>query len=282
MASGVSIDAMQARAEAHSTLQGGCRLSWLHWPALKPGARHLLLLHGGYGSWNHWLANIQGLRSGYEVWAVDLPGLGDSGDLPEPHDVPHIARLIFSGWLKLIGEQQAFDVAGFSFGAMVAGELAILADPYCRRCILVGAVGFGKLQVQVELLPPPGPERDEADAEAVHRENLQRLMLYNPDSIDALAVQLHARNLARFRLRSRSMARSDQLLENLPRIRARLIGIWGEHDATAGGLAGIEERRGMFTAGQSDSRFYVLPGVGHWAMYEAPRRINSLILGEEG
>ena len=39
----------------------------------------LLLLHGGSGSWTHWLRNIDALvASGRRVLVPDLPGFGDS------------------------------------------------------------------------------------------------------------------------------------------------------------------------------------------------------------
>jgi len=43
-----------------------------------------VLLHGGGGSWTHWVSNILPLvESGRRVLAVDLPGMGQS-DMP-PH-----------------------------------------------------------------------------------------------------------------------------------------------------------------------------------------------------
>ncbi len=276
-----AIEAIQAGSRPLTTARDNCSLSWQHWPAHTSSAQPLLLLHGGFGSWMHWIANIETLRSGFDVWAVDLPGLGDSGDLPAPHSVEHIAQLIYDAWRELPGGDQPFAVAGFSFGAMVAGQLAALAGARCERCILIGAVGFGKLQVQVPLTPPPVANVDGVIAEQIHRENLQRLMLHNVDRVDPLAIHIHASNLARFRLRSRSMAVTNQLAETLPRVCARICAIWGEHDATAGGRAKLEARREIISAAQPGAGFYLLPGVGHWAMYESPACINELIL-EDG
>ena len=75
------------------------------------------------------------------------------------------------------------------------------------------------------------------------------------------------------------MAGTNELAENLPRIAAKLVGIWGEYDVTAGGAGSIEARRQLFLAAQPDAEFHVLPDVGHWAMYEAPELVNRLILG---
>ena len=37
----------------------------------------LVLLHGGSGSWTHWVRNVQHLAQTRSVWALDLPGCGE-------------------------------------------------------------------------------------------------------------------------------------------------------------------------------------------------------------
>ena len=119
---------------------------------------------------------------------------------------------------------------------------------------------------------------DPAEAARVTRENLSRLMLHDRDLIDPLAIYIHRENLALARFNSRGIAVTNALAEALPDISARLIGIWGERDATAGGAVNIAARRDLFLGVQADAAFHVLPDVGHWAMYEAPQRVNELIL----
>ncbi|MEP5568288.1 MAG: alpha/beta fold hydrolase [Halioglobus sp.] len=272
------LSALSQRAQHHWTEHGGCKIAWQQWPASSPDAVPLLLVHGGFGSWSHWVANIEALSERYAVWTLDLPGLGASGDLPKPWSTGQISEWVLAGWRELQGENRVFEVAGFSFGGIIAGILAAAAGSQCTRCILIGASGFGPLHVQAELLPPPDSEMDGADAREIHRENLARLMLHDPQRIDELAVYIHGDNLARHRLRSRGMAGSNDLADKLPFIAGRLVGIWGEHDATAGGQGNIESRRQLFLQAQPNAEFYVLAGVGHWAMYEAPSAVNSLIL----
>jgi pimeloyl-ACP methyl ester carboxylesterase len=268
------------RATQHTTPIEGCAIAWQQWPGAPEGATPLLLVHGGFGSWTHWAANLGGLSRERAVWTVDLPGLGGSGDMPRPWTTEHFAQLLLDGWRSLIGAEQSFEIAAFSFGAMISGHVAAMAGEHCSRCTLIGASGFGDLHVQASLLPPPGPEVEEGEANVIHRENLARLMLYTPESIDDLAVHIHGDNLARHRFRSRSMAGSNDLAEVLPRIGAQLVGIWGDRDATAGGSDNIEARRALFLAAQSEAEFHVLRDIGHWAMYEAPCEINRLILGQ--
>jgi pimeloyl-ACP methyl ester carboxylesterase len=272
------ISGLLGRATLHTTDVDGCKIAWQQWPGASKNATPLLLVHGGFGSWTHWAANLDGLCRERAVWTVDLPGLGSSGDMPKPWTTDHFAELLLSGWRSLVGAERTFEIAAFSFGAMISGHLAAMAAEQCARCTLIGASGFGDLHVQASLLPPPGPEVPEREANAIHRENLSRLMLYTPESIDDLAVYIHGDNLARHRFRSRSMAGSNDLAEVLPQISARLVGIWGDRDVTAGGAENIEARRRLFLKAQPDAQFHVLENIGHWAMYETPKVINRLIL----
>ena len=96
-----------------------------------------------------------------------------------------------------------------------------------------------------------------------------------------MALHIHADNLARHRFRSRKLAGSNDLAQILPDIEAHLVGIWGDHDATAGDSAAIAARRDLFLQAQPDARFVVLDGVGHWAMHDDPDSINRLLLEHE-
>src|SRR5690606_40342165 len=56
------------------TPTGGGRMVWHVWGEGEP----LVLLHGSFGSWTHWIRNIETLASRYRVIAGDIPGMGDS------------------------------------------------------------------------------------------------------------------------------------------------------------------------------------------------------------
>ncbi|MCZ6830196.1 MAG: alpha/beta fold hydrolase [Gammaproteobacteria bacterium] len=261
----------------HSSPCGNGELKWQEWSSVE-GSTPLLLLHGGFGSWNHWVANIPELRKLRSLWTLDMPGLGDSAALPAPQSSTHAAQIILKGINLLLGAKQSFDLAGFSFGAMVAGQLAVQAGSRCQHLVLCGAAGFGDLHVQVELMHPPRPGQPEAEVRAVHAANLRGLMFASNETIDELALFAHASNLARARLNSRALSRTDELACALPAIKARLSGIWGSKDATAGGRPTLEKRRQLFQQAQPDAQFHIMSGVGHWAMYEAAGDFNRLLL----
>ena len=66
--------AVAADAEVIHTPCGDGNLVWRRWG--KGKGAPVVLVHGGSGSWTHWIKNITGLAERGEVWAGDLPGLG--------------------------------------------------------------------------------------------------------------------------------------------------------------------------------------------------------------
>src|SRR5579871_606784 len=101
---------LDARAERFETPCGSGSLVWRRWGAGPP----LVLMHGGQGAWSHWIRNIDALAAERAVWAVDLPGSGDSADAPEEtHE--GISDVLAQGLRQLFGERLPVDVVGFSF-----------------------------------------------------------------------------------------------------------------------------------------------------------------------
>jgi 2-hydroxy-6-oxonona-2,4-dienedioate hydrolase len=274
-----ALEEILAEAKTLETPCGQGKLIWRHWEsaAQRPP---LVLLHGGFGSWTHWLANINQLCRYRSLWIPDLPGLGSSADLPEPHTAEHVAEILLHSIDELLGGAAAFDLAGFSFGALVGAQLAARAGSRCQHFVACGAAGFGKLHHQVELARPPGPNTPPDEARSIHHGNLRSLMFASEDSIDDLSLHLHALNLQQARFNSRKLALGSGFVDAIPRIRAHLAGIWGSRDATAGGRHHLNERRELLQAHQHDAGFHILDGVGHWVMYESPERFNELLLQE--
>lgn len=112
--------------------------------------------------------------------------------------------------------------------------------------------------------------------ELAHREDLRRLMIADPDGIDAVAVFVQTENLRRARFKSGAIPVSDALLRALPSIRARMTGIWGGRDAFVGPY--VEERRQLLASFQPDLDFRVIEGAGHWVVYEAADQVNAVLV----
>ena len=264
------VSALDAKATRSTTPCGERGMVWRQWGDGPP----LVLLHGGFGSWMHWVRNIEALAAQHTVFAPDLPGLGES-DLPELNYTPeNLSAALADGLDRTV--PKPFDMAGFSTGGLLGGHAAARLGDKVRSLTLIGASGFGPIRRQTQQLTRAPGDGDTADAEATARRNLGILMFADKANIDDLAVHIHMQNLPRARVRSRRMALSDTLLRVLPDVVAPLNGIWGEHDTTL--PPNIAERENQLRAIQPGLDFRVIDGAGHWVMYEAADAFNAALL----
>ncbi len=269
------VNGVAAEAERIDTPCGDGTMAWRCWGDGPP----LVLLHGGYGSWMHWIRNVRPLAQWFTVIAPDMPGLGDSATPPEPWTAGGLAAIVVSGLdivLRRIDppEQEKLHLAGFSFGGVIGGSVAMQLGSRLRGFTVVGSNGLGLERSPTPLRRVP-VGADETEEFATHRYNLNQLMIADPDKIDELALYLQKSNHARARMRSRRFSRSGALIEALPQVKARLDGIWGERDATA--YPHVEERARLLRGIQKQARFAVVPGAGHWVQYEAADRFNPIL-----
>ena len=103
----------------------------------------VVLLHGDYGSWTHFIRNIKPLAERYQLLVPDMPGYGDSG-LPVLQDlVVDSAQIMADGVDALIGDDADYDIIGFSYGGIHAGHMAAIHRGRVRRVVLIGAGGMG-------------------------------------------------------------------------------------------------------------------------------------------
>jgi len=264
------VEGVAAEAERIETPCGDGTIAWRCWGSGRP----LVLLHGGYGSWMHWIRNVLPLARQFRVIAPDLPGLGESATPPEPWTADGLAAIIVGGLDEIVPRGEELRLAGFSFGGVIGGRVAARLGGRLRSFTVVGSNGLGLERSPTPLRRVP-PEAAEAEEFATHRYNLNQLMIADPDKIDELALYLQQTNHGRARMRSRRFSRSGALVEALPKVRARLDGIWGERDATA--YPHVDERARILRSVQPAARFAVVPGAGHWVQYEAADRFNALL-----
>jgi 2-hydroxy-6-oxonona-2,4-dienedioate hydrolase len=264
------VEGIAAEADRVETPCGDGTMVWRLWGSGPP----LVLLHGGYGSWMHWIRNVLPLSRRFRVIAPDLPGLGESATPPEPWTAAGLAAFVVAGRDIVLPKHAAPHLAGFSFGGVIGGSVAAQLGDRLRGFTVVGSNGLGLTRSPTELRRVP-TGADEQEEFATHRFNLNQLMIHDPAKIDELALYLQKTNHARARMRSRRFSRSGALAEALPRLKAHLDGIWGERDATA--YPHVEERAQILRSVQPTARFAVVPGAGHWVQYEAADRFNELI-----
>jgi 2-hydroxy-6-oxonona-2,4-dienedioate hydrolase len=274
---GEHIAEIEALGKKHRTpMPNGGRMMWHVWGA-GSGRPALLLFHGGSGAWIHWIRNVVPLSQRFTIYAADMPGLGDSDPPDDLRDVWSVTRAVKAGIEAIVPAGEHFAIAGFSFGGMVGGHVSTLLDHRLRGVVLIGPGGF-------RLTRKPGPplislRREQLSAEAqaaAGRRNLEILMLHDPAKVDGVAIHMQVMNSIRARTDSRSMSRAGVLSDVLPKITKPLAGIWGEFDSTT--YPHMDERFTLLGAHQPGIDIRIIPGAGHWVMYEAAEAFNAALI----
>jgi 2-hydroxy-6-oxonona-2,4-dienedioate hydrolase len=255
---------------------GDGELVWREWGSGNLSKRPLILLHGGFGSWNHWVRTIPALESEFRVLAVDLPGCGDSADPPKPYDAASLVEILSSGLDLILPGEITFDLISFSFGGVLSGLLAQAQSRRIHSLTLIGSpilglTGSGPANELVEV----SRELSIDKVIPLYRHNLQKLMIHNPDAVDDLALTIQIVNMAKARLRSRGIARTSVLADSLRNLPCSLNCIFGDKDTTLDPhLAGIQTYVKKI---QPDASFYIIPDAGHWVHFEAWEQVNLLL-----
>ena len=238
----------------------------------KDAGQPLVLLHGGSGSWNHWVRNVLPLSQTRAVWALDTPGLGDS-ELPAGAvDADHLATPLAQGLQALFGEE-AVDIVGFSFGGLVLGFMAAIEPHRVKRMVLVGVPGLG-LSNNIVNMKGFRDNMTVSEREAVHKNNLLAIMLHDEELVTPDLMAMQAFNVGRDRLRRRRIARSDAMLALQSQWTCEVHGIWGELDALyKGKMHLLPERLGQCQL----QSFQLIVGAGHWVQFEKAPDFNHAL-----
>lgn len=256
----------QPHADASATQAGD--LAWHRFGNGPP----LLMLHGGHGSWQHWLRNIESLSEVRTLWIPDMPGYGASARPVAPTLDSLVAGLLH-GLARHIPAHEPIDLLGFSFGGLVAAHLAVQRGQV-RRLALIGPAGHGtERRPRGELTSWREADRqgDEAAVQAIMRHNLLQHMLHDEASVDATALQVHSDACRACRFHSRPISRGGGLQAVLDRFRQPMLLLWGEHDVTAV----PEQLLPRLLTGHPNRQGSILAGAGHWAQYEAAAQVNE-------
>jgi len=108
----------------------------------------LILVHGFLGSAGVWLAQEIGLKSAFDLIAVDLPGFAGSPRENAPHTMKGFAGEIFALADSL--SLRTFSIVGWSFGGMIAQQAALEHPERIEQLVLTGTAGVGELPQRFE------------------------------------------------------------------------------------------------------------------------------------
>ncbi len=236
----------------------------------------VLLVHGGAGSWTHWIRNIRPLSQVRDVIVPDLPGLGEAATLPKGYTPKDAATPLIDAIGTFALASNGLHIVGFSWGAtvasLVAAELGEVSDAILSLC-LVGPGALGDIPLGEGMKPLLGrvPEMTASEIRALNRENLHRLMFAETSSADELAVYLQSFNTARARFNSPRFAKTEIVKDSLARIRSPVMVVYGDRDAPA--MRHLDVRRNIVRNACPQAVFEIMPG-GHWLQYESSEQFN--------
>lgn len=262
---------MLTQAQRHDISHEGVKVCWRQFGAGPP----LVLLHGGHGSWLHWVRNIDPLAERHTVYVADMPGYGDSDPIASG-DLSALLRATLGSLNALLGSQQSIDLAGFSFGGLVAAQLAARRGHVRRLCLLGPAGHLSQRRPRGKLVNWKQAYKD-GDAGTLAkqmRNNLAVHMLHDEANIDALALQVHTIACLKTRFISKHVSRAGGLVEALDAFQGPTHLTWGEHDVTAD----PEPLLPMLCQGRAQRQGQIIPGSGHWVQYESAEAVNRLLL----
>lgn len=231
----------------------------------------LVLLHGGHGTWAHWLRNIPALAQTHTVVAVDMPMYGDSGTLAGDLNAEPALNALLVTLKECIearfGVGTVIDLAGFSFGGMVAAKLHRMLNT--RRMVLIGSAGHGgRSRRFVELRK--WDLDDPAEREAALKHNLVPFMLQHPSSMDEQAYLIHKHACEHTRYKSKPVSLTLHIDDDLRDSPAPTLMLWGEHDVTC---TPSEVAPGWISL-MPQAEWHEVPEAGHWAQYEQSDWVN--------
>lgn len=263
------VTALLAEARRSETPCGEGRLVWHAWGQGAP----MLLLHGGAGSWRHWLRTIPAWKDSRRLLVPDLPGLGESAMPPEPATIETVAVVVAEGLLSLLGPGERVDLVGFSFGSTVGAHVALIIGDRARSLTVIGAGGLVPAKAPMVLEKVRG--KTGAALREAHRTNLGLMMIADPAAIDDLALDLQDWNSRHSRLDTRAYVAQGALRRALERLRIPVDAVWGERDQLA--YWGLPERIAALRVLQPEARVTILRRAGHWVAYEDAAALDAVL-----
>jgi pyruvate dehydrogenase E2 component (dihydrolipoamide acetyltransferase) len=264
--------AEEAEAPTATVEVGGRRLRYLERGPEAPAGDPVVLLHGFGGDLNNWLFNTDKLAERRRVYALDLPGHGESAKDVGAGDLAELAGVL-GGFLDAVGAGRAH-LAGHSMGGAVALAFALEHPDRVASLALVAPTGLGE-EINADYIDGfvAAERRRElkgvlellfADQGLVNRTLVDDVLRYK--RLDGVQEALTTVAAAMYP----SGRQTAVLTGQLDRLTVPVLVVWGEQDrvlppAHAEALAG-------------HARVELLAGAGHSPHMEAANEVNRLVV----
>jgi pimeloyl-ACP methyl ester carboxylesterase len=224
----------------------------------------VLVLHGWGASIEAVYPIVTGLASISTVYALDLPGFGESQLPPQPWGVEDFQAFVAAFMDQLAIERPT--IVGHSNGGRIAIRMAATEPARASRLVLVDSAGIRPKRTlrwyrrvamaklgkhAARLLGPPG-------------ERLRTLLVARAGSSDYLAAGAMQPTLVK-------LVNAD-LRPFLAQVEVPALLVWGSEDADTPPSAGREMERLIPDAG-----LVVLEGAGHYSYLDQPARFARIV-----
>ncbi|HYH17078.1 MAG TPA: acetoin dehydrogenase dihydrolipoyllysine-residue acetyltransferase subunit [Azospirillum sp.] len=243
------------------------------------GGPTVVLVHGFGGDLDNWLFTIDALAEGATVYALDLPGHGQSTKTPADPSLPGLSKAVLA-FMDAVGVGAAH-VVGHSMGGAVAMRTALDAPERVASLSLICSAGLGReinqgyidgfINATARRDLKPVLETLFADAGLVSRQMIDDLLKYK--RLDGVDGALRAIASSMFEGGAQTAILGGAVgAANVP-----TLVVWGEQDRVIPAAHA--------TAPGSTARVEVIPNAGHMVQMEAAGRVNALLkdhIGRKG
>jgi len=228
----------------------------------------IVLVHGFGGDLDNWLFNIDALAASGHVFALDLPGHGQS--VKKPVGLDDLVDTL-EAFMDAAGTGPAH-LVGHSMGGAVSAMLALRQPGKVKSLTLVDAAGLGEeinaayidgfVAAESRREMKPVVEHLFADKSLVNRQLVDDLMKYKRlDGVDAALRAIADSAFA-------DGHQSALLGERIGAADIPVLVIWGAEDAVIPAAQ---------AANVPGARVEIIPDAGHMPQMEAAARVNEVI-----
>ncbi len=244
----------------------------LHYSVQGDGDGVVLLIHGFGGDLNNWLFNDTALAEQHQVYALDLPGHGESDKrFPSPGLDALADRVV--GFMDAVGIGRAH-LVGHSMGGGVAVRVAGRVPDRVDTLALLASIGFGReinhdyiagfvgAQSRRELKPQLS--RLFADPSLVTRQLVDEMLKYKRlDGVTEVLGQLSESLFA-------GGEQQALLTDELAALGKPTLMVWGSEDQIVPAAHA--------DAAPPGTRVEILDGAGHMVQMEQSSAVNKRLL----
>lgn len=232
----------------------------------------VVLIHGFGGDLDNWLFNIDALAEKAKVYALDLPGHGQSGKQIAEPDLKGLADTVLT-FMDTVDIDSAH-LVGHSLGAAVAATVACDAADRVQSLSLISSAGLGAeinssyidgfVAAQTRRELKPVLLNLFADSSLVNRAMVDDLLKYKRldgvhEALQQLADNLFVKSI-----------QQTVLAPQISTLGLSTLVIWGAEDA----VIPAAHANNIETA-----RVEVIEGAGHMVQMEQAGMVNGLLLG---